>query len=69
MSSNLTSHPIPASLDTTLLRRLGFIAFGFEASEQMAAVQTAMIGRMPYTPPFLKVHSGEFQIRLHLNLK
>jgi pyruvate/2-oxoglutarate dehydrogenase complex dihydrolipoamide dehydrogenase (E3) component len=28
---------------------LGFTAFGFEASEQMSAVQTAMIGRMPYT--------------------
>jgi pyruvate/2-oxoglutarate dehydrogenase complex dihydrolipoamide dehydrogenase (E3) component len=28
---------------------LGFTAFGFEASEQMVAVQTAMIGRMPYT--------------------
>ena len=28
---------------------LGFAAFGFEASEQMVAVQTAMIGRMPYT--------------------
>jgi pyruvate/2-oxoglutarate dehydrogenase complex dihydrolipoamide dehydrogenase (E3) component len=28
---------------------LGFTAFGFEASEQMAAAQTAMIGRMPYT--------------------
>ena len=28
---------------------LGFTAFGFESSEQMAAVQTAMIGRMPYT--------------------
>ncbi len=28
---------------------LGFTAFGFEASEQMTAVQTAMIGRMPYT--------------------
>ena len=28
---------------------LGFAALGFEASEQMAAVQTAMIGRMPYT--------------------
>jgi pyruvate/2-oxoglutarate dehydrogenase complex dihydrolipoamide dehydrogenase (E3) component len=27
----------------------GFAAFGFEASELMAAVQTAMIGRMPYT--------------------
>ena len=28
---------------------LGFSAFGFEASEQMVAVQTAMIGHMPYT--------------------
>ncbi len=28
---------------------LGFTAFGFEASEQMAAVQTAMAGRLPYT--------------------
>ena len=28
---------------------LGFTALGFEASEQMSAVQTAMIGRMPYT--------------------
>jgi len=28
---------------------LGFTAFGFEASEQMAAAQTAMIGHMPYT--------------------
>jgi pyruvate/2-oxoglutarate dehydrogenase complex dihydrolipoamide dehydrogenase (E3) component len=28
---------------------LGFTAFGFEASEPMAAVQTAMVGRMPYT--------------------
>ena len=28
---------------------LGFTAFGFEASEQMVAVQTAMIGKMPYT--------------------
>jgi pyruvate/2-oxoglutarate dehydrogenase complex dihydrolipoamide dehydrogenase (E3) component len=28
---------------------LGFTAFGAEASELMAAVQTAMIGRMPYT--------------------
>ncbi|MFZ2064185.1 MAG: mercuric reductase [Candidatus Binatus sp.] len=28
---------------------LGFTALGFEASEQMAAAQTAMIGRMPYT--------------------
>jgi pyruvate/2-oxoglutarate dehydrogenase complex dihydrolipoamide dehydrogenase (E3) component len=28
---------------------VGFTAFGFEASEQMAAVQTAMIGHLPYT--------------------
>ena len=28
---------------------LGFTVFGAEASELMAAVQTAMIGRMPYT--------------------
>jgi pyruvate/2-oxoglutarate dehydrogenase complex dihydrolipoamide dehydrogenase (E3) component len=28
---------------------LGFTAFGFEASELLAAVQTAMIGRLPYT--------------------
>jgi pyruvate/2-oxoglutarate dehydrogenase complex dihydrolipoamide dehydrogenase (E3) component len=28
---------------------LGFSAFGFEASELLAAVQTAMIGRLPYT--------------------
>jgi len=28
---------------------LGFTAMGFEASELMAAAQTAMIGRMPYT--------------------
>jgi pyruvate/2-oxoglutarate dehydrogenase complex dihydrolipoamide dehydrogenase (E3) component len=28
---------------------LGFTAFGFEASEQMAAVQTAMLGHLPYT--------------------
>jgi pyruvate/2-oxoglutarate dehydrogenase complex dihydrolipoamide dehydrogenase (E3) component len=28
---------------------LGCTAFGFEASEPMAAVQTAMLGRMPYT--------------------
>jgi pyruvate/2-oxoglutarate dehydrogenase complex dihydrolipoamide dehydrogenase (E3) component len=28
---------------------LGFTAFGFEASELMVAVQTAMLGRMPYT--------------------
>lgn len=28
---------------------LGFTAFGFEASEPMAAVQTVMVGQMPYT--------------------
>jgi pyruvate/2-oxoglutarate dehydrogenase complex dihydrolipoamide dehydrogenase (E3) component len=28
---------------------LGFTAFGFEASELLAAVQTAMVGRLPYT--------------------
>ena len=28
---------------------LGFTAFGVEASELMAAVQTAMVGRMPFT--------------------
>jgi pyruvate/2-oxoglutarate dehydrogenase complex dihydrolipoamide dehydrogenase (E3) component len=28
---------------------VGFTAFGFEASEMMAAVQTAMVGRLPYT--------------------
>ena len=27
----------------------GLTAFGFEASEQMVAVQTAMLGRLPYT--------------------
>ena len=30
-------------------RILGFTAFGTEASEQMAAVQTAMLGNLPYT--------------------
>ena len=30
-------------------RFLGFTALGVEASEMMAAVQTAMIGRVPYT--------------------
>ena len=28
---------------------VGFVAFGFEASEQMVAVQTAMLGHLPYT--------------------
>ena len=30
-------------------RILGFTAFGADASELMAAVQTAMLGDMPYT--------------------
>ena len=30
-------------------RILGFTAFGAEASEMMAVVQTAMLGGMPYT--------------------
>jgi pyruvate/2-oxoglutarate dehydrogenase complex dihydrolipoamide dehydrogenase (E3) component len=30
-------------------RILGFTAFGAEASEAMAVVQTAMLGGMPYT--------------------
>ena len=30
-------------------RILGFTALGAEASELMAAVQTAMLGRLPYT--------------------
>jgi len=28
---------------------LGFTAFGFEASELMVAMQTAMLGHLPYT--------------------
>jgi pyruvate/2-oxoglutarate dehydrogenase complex dihydrolipoamide dehydrogenase (E3) component len=28
---------------------VGFTAFGFEASELMVAMQTAMLGRLPYT--------------------
>jgi pyruvate/2-oxoglutarate dehydrogenase complex dihydrolipoamide dehydrogenase (E3) component len=28
---------------------VGFTAFGIEASELTAAVQTAMVGRLPYT--------------------
>ena len=35
---------------------LGFTVFGVEASELMVAVQTAMIGRMPYTT----LHAGIF---------
>jgi pyruvate/2-oxoglutarate dehydrogenase complex dihydrolipoamide dehydrogenase (E3) component len=30
-------------------RILGFTAFGAEASEMMAAVQIAMVGKLPYT--------------------
>jgi pyruvate/2-oxoglutarate dehydrogenase complex dihydrolipoamide dehydrogenase (E3) component len=36
-------------LDAESDRILGFTAFGAEASEMMAAVQTAMLGRLPYT--------------------
>jgi pyruvate/2-oxoglutarate dehydrogenase complex dihydrolipoamide dehydrogenase (E3) component len=36
-------------IDTQSDRILGFTAFGAEASEMMAAVQTAMLGGLPYT--------------------
>jgi len=36
-------------VDTESDRVLGFTAFGTEASEMMAAVQTAMLGGLPYT--------------------
>lgn len=36
-------------IDTESDRILGFTAFGAEASEMMAAVQTAMLGSLPYT--------------------
>jgi pyruvate/2-oxoglutarate dehydrogenase complex dihydrolipoamide dehydrogenase (E3) component len=36
-------------IDAESDRILGFTAFGVEASEMMAAVQTAMLGRLPYT--------------------
>jgi pyruvate/2-oxoglutarate dehydrogenase complex dihydrolipoamide dehydrogenase (E3) component len=36
-------------IDAETDRILGFIAFGAEASEMMAAVQTAMLGGLPYT--------------------
>jgi len=36
-------------IDAKSDRILGFTAFGAEASEMMAAVQTAMLGRLPYT--------------------
>ena len=35
-------------IDAQTDRILGFTAFGAEASEMMAAVQTAMLGRLPY---------------------
>ena len=36
-------------IDAQSDRILGFTAFGAEASEMMAAVQTAMLGGLPYT--------------------
>jgi pyruvate/2-oxoglutarate dehydrogenase complex dihydrolipoamide dehydrogenase (E3) component len=36
-------------IDVQSDRILGFTAFGVEASEMMAAVQTAMLGGLPYT--------------------
>jgi pyruvate/2-oxoglutarate dehydrogenase complex dihydrolipoamide dehydrogenase (E3) component len=36
-------------IDAESDRILGFTAFGVEASEMMAAVQTAMLGQLPYT--------------------
>jgi len=36
-------------IDAESDRILGFTAFGVEASEMMAAVQTAILGRLPYT--------------------
>jgi pyruvate/2-oxoglutarate dehydrogenase complex dihydrolipoamide dehydrogenase (E3) component len=36
-------------IDTTSDRILGFTAFGAGASEMMAAVQTAMLGQLPFT--------------------
>ena len=36
-------------IDAKSDRILGFTAFGAEASEMMAAVQTAMLGGLPYT--------------------
>jgi len=36
-------------IDTQSDRILGFTSFGIEASEMMAAVQTAMLGGLPYT--------------------
>jgi pyruvate/2-oxoglutarate dehydrogenase complex dihydrolipoamide dehydrogenase (E3) component len=36
-------------IDAQSDRILGFTAFGAEASEMMAAVQTAVLGNLPYT--------------------
>jgi len=36
-------------IDAESDRILGFTAFGVEASELLAAVQTAMLGELPYT--------------------
>jgi hypothetical protein len=49
-----TPHPAPKTLRqhraNSLNRKIvGFTALGFEASEQMVAVQTAMLGHLPYT--------------------
>jgi pyruvate/2-oxoglutarate dehydrogenase complex dihydrolipoamide dehydrogenase (E3) component len=52
-------------------RILGFTAFGAEASEMMAVVQTAMLGRLPYTELrdaiFTHPTSAEGLIGLFLN--
>ncbi len=52
-------------------RILGFTAFGVEASEMMAVVQTAMLGRLPYTALrdaiFTHPTSAEGLIGLFLN--
>ncbi len=52
-------------------RILGFTAFGVEASEMMTAVQTAMLGRLPYTALrdaiFTHPTSAEGLIGLFLN--
>ena len=56
MANVLRTHTIaePRGFMKILIRKdsdqiVGFTAFGVEASELMAAVQTAMIGKMPYT--------------------
>jgi pyruvate/2-oxoglutarate dehydrogenase complex dihydrolipoamide dehydrogenase (E3) component len=36
-------------IEKTSDRMLGFAVFGAEASELMAAVQTAMVGQLPFT--------------------